>query len=149
MTNLFRRAFGFTLALALVISTACNNDDGERLSGKIEVTTITTGTFDPAHEYLLTFSELVGIQDYPNGVRIGPNVSAALDLPRVGEVLWVYISDVPTSCPGISSASSTGNQLAFQPNPTDPDHPEAQYGSSFLVPLNGSVGTLSFTIACN
>ena len=143
-SRFFARAFFLLLA---IIFLGCD-DSTERLTGQIEITTETTGTFDPGVQYLITFSELVGIQDYPNGVMIGPNESSGtLAMPRVGEVLQIYISNVPSGC-DITSSSSTGHQLQLIHSPSDPDHPQAQYGSGFVVPIDGSLGQLTFTITC-
>jgi len=137
----------FTLALVFFIS--CSTDDGEKKSGMGEVTMNVTGTIDPGHKFLLTFSDLVGIQDYPDGVEVSANESVDLVFPRVGELLSIYVSNIPTNCPDISSSSSTGSQVGFNNNPSDGDHPEAEYESIFLVPVDGSQGKLQFTIDCD
>ena len=135
--------------LAFLLLEACN-DPNERLSGQVSITTVTTGTFDPGVEYLITFSDLVGIQDYPNGVSIGPNASTGpLTVPRVGELLWICISGVPSNCLDISTSSPTTNQLGSGDSPTQCDFPDAQFGSNFLIPIDGSLGELVFTISCN
>ena len=136
------------IGLISLILSACGKDT-EKLSGKIIITTETTGNFDPSHEYLITFSDLVGIQDYPGGVLISVNATTdTLVVSRVGELLWICLSDIPSNCTDISSNSPTMNQFFFG-NPADCDFPAAQYGSRFLVPNDGSVGELTFTIVCN
>ena len=129
---------------------SCNNDDnGEKLTGQIGVTTVTTGTIDAGHKYLITFSGLVGDLEYADGIEIGANDNILIIMPRVGEQLTLYLSNIPTNCPDVTSTSATSNQIAFGGIPGDPKHPEAQYQSIYLVPVDGSVGELTFTIACN
>ncbi len=129
---------------------SCNNDDdGERLKGQIGITTVTTGTIDANHKYLITFSGLTGDLEYADGIEVGANDNILIVMPRVGERLSLYLSNIPADCPNVSSSSATGNQIGFNGNPSDPKHPEAQYQSIYLVPVDGSVGELTFTIACN
>ncbi len=135
--------------LSFVFFMSCNNDDGERLKGQLGVTTVTTGTIDANHKYFITFSGLVGDLEYADGIEIGANDNILIQMPRVGEILSVYLSNIPTDCPDVSSASDTNNQIGSNGNPSDPKHPEAQYESIFLVPGDGSAGELTFTVACN
>ena len=132
-----------TFVLAFFIS--CG-DDEERKSGQLTFKTVTTGTIDTGHMYLLTFSGLTGEVDIPNGVQIGINDEQAVDFLRWGERLTVYLSNIPTGCTDISSASATGDQFASGGTPNDPDHPEAQYQSIVIIPESGE---LTFTIECN
>ena len=136
------------LTLGFIFLISCSDDDGPK-TGMAEVTINVSGSIDPGHKFLLTFSDLVGIQDYPDGVEVTANQSVELTFPRVGELLSIYLSNIPSTCTNVSSASSTGNQAGFNENPSDADHPEAEYESIFLVPVDGSVGELSFSMTCN
>lgn len=138
----------FTFALVSFIS--CNTDDGgEKLSGQMKFITNTSGTIDPGHMYLMTFSGLTGDQDIPDGVQIGANDEQVVDFLRVGERLYVYLSNIPVECPDVSSSSATGDQFASGGTPNDPQHPEAQYQSIIIIPVDGSQGSLQFDIICN
>jgi len=136
----------FFAILILLIVAACNNDGGEKLIGSMRFSTVTTGTFDPSLKYLFTFSGLVGDLEIPNGIMLGPNADTTIAFNRVGERLSIYMSNVPTTCGNITSKSTTKSQFGFNDNPGKPG---ADYESIFLVPLNGSTGTIEFTIACN
>ncbi len=136
----------FFAVLIFLVVISCNDNDGDRLKGSMKFSTVTTGTIDGTHKYLFTFSGLVGDLEIPNGIELGPNSETTIEFNRVGEILKVWVSNVPTSCPNISSKSSTGNQLTTNANPSEPG---ADYESGFLVPVNGSTGTLEFTIECN
>ena len=136
------------LTLSFVFLISCNDDEGKKI-GAGEVTITVNGTIEPDHKFLLTFSDLVGIQDYPNGVEVSTGESVELVFPRVGELLSIYLSNIPTNYGDVSSTSSTSSQVGFNDNPSDPDHPEAEYESIFLVPVDGSVGKLEFSLNCN
>jgi len=140
----------FSLSLLLIIS--CNDDDGgEKLIGSMSFVTITNGPIDSNHMYLMTFSDLVGDLEYPDGIEIGANDEKTVVFNRVGEQLTVYLSNLPDNCPAseVSSASTTGSQWASGGTPNDPKHPEAEYQSIIVIPLDGSTGNLTFTIECN
>ena len=140
----------YLLIFLVLIVTSCNNDDPEeKLKGQLGITLKTEGTIDPGHKYLITFGGLLGDLEYENGIEIGPNTNALLEMPRVGEIIHVFLSNIPIECPDVSSSSSTSNQLGTNENPSDPKHPEAQYESIFLVPNDGSVGALEFAVGCN
>lgn len=141
--------FIYFLVISVLMVTSCNNDSGERLKGQLGITMKTTGTIDPNHKFLITFADLLGDLEYEGGIEIGPNADTLLIMPRVGEFIDIYLSNIPDDCPEVSSRSSTGNQALTNTNPSDPKHQEAQYQSSFFVPVDGSVGELTFTIACN
>ncbi len=145
-----RSFFVYLFVIVIIFVSSCNKDDqGERLKGQLGITMKTTGTIDPDHKYLITFGDLLGDFEYENGVEIGANDNALLIMPRVGEIIEIYLSNIPNDCPDVSSSSSTGNQLLSTENPSDFKHPEAQYQSTFLVPLDGTAGELEFSIDCN
>ena len=133
------------LTFGFIFLISCNDDD-EKLSGQLTIKTVTTGTIDANHMYLMTFSGLTGEVDIPDGVQIGINDEKVVDFLRFGERLNIYLSNIPTECPNVSSASATGNQFASGGTPNDPDHPEAQYQSIVIIP---EAGELTFTIECN
>jgi len=134
--------------LSFLIS--CSDDEGEKLSGQMLFVTSTTGDIDPGHQYLIEFSGLVGELEIPDGIVIGINDQQLVPFNRVGEQLTVYLSNIPAECAdNVSSSSSTGSQLASGGTPNDPDHPDAQYQSIIIVPVDGSEGNLTFTIICN
>ncbi len=141
--------FVYLFVFVSIFVSSCNDDPGERLKGQLGITMKTTGTIDPDHKYLITFGGLLGDLEFSDGIELGPNDNALLIMPRVGERIDIYISNIPVDCPDVSSSSSTKNQVGFNENPSDPKHPEAQYQSIFIVPLNGSVGELEFAVGCN
>jgi len=139
----------FLTALFLILL-ACNDDDGgERLKGQLGITIEVSGPIDSSQKFLITFSGLVGDLEYKDGIEIGPNDPTQIEMPRVGEKLSIYLSNIPANCPDVSSSSSTKNQIGSNGSPSDPKHPEAQYQSVFLIPVDGSVGELTFAVACN
>ena len=75
---------GYNPSFFYIYKKYSGHDDGEKKSGMGEVTMNVTGTIDPGHKFLLTFSDLVDIQDYPDGVEVSPNESVDLVFPRVG-----------------------------------------------------------------
>ena len=137
------------LTASFLFLLACDGDDGgERLKGQLGITIEVSGPIDSSHKFLITFSGLVGDLEHKDGVEIGPNDSKQIEMPRVGEQLSIYLSNIPENCPDVSSSSSSSNQIGFNGNPSDSKHPEAQFESIYLIPLDGSVGELTFAVGC-
>ena len=135
------------LPIILFLIAGCNNDEGgDKLLGSMRFSTVTNGTIDASHNYLFTFSGLVGDLEIPNGIQLGPNSDTTITFNRVGERLSIYMQEVPTACGNISSKSTTSTQIGFNDNPSEPG---AVHESIFITPIDGSTGTIEFTVECN